>query len=72
MVSDIKGAPILQGLRGEKPKDIDILAETICKYANMIVDLEDEIAESDANPIMLYEKGQGLKVVDARIILKKK
>ena len=38
----------------------------------MIVDLEDEIAESDANPIMLYEKGQGLKVVDARIILKKK
>jgi acetyltransferase len=49
-----------------------MLAETICKYANMIVDLKDEIAESDANPVLLYEKGYGLKVADARIILMKK
>ncbi len=72
MIKEIKAAPILEGIRGEKPKDTDMLAETICKYANMIVDLKDEIAESDANPVLLYEKGKGLKVADARIILKKK
>ena len=38
----------------------------------MIVALEDEIAESDANPVLVYEEGQGAIVVDARIILKKK
>ena len=38
----------------------------------MIVDLADEIAELDANPVLVYEEGKGLKVVDARIILKKK
>ena len=38
----------------------------------MILDLDDEIAESDANPVLVYEEGKGLKVVDARIILKKK
>lgn len=72
MIDEIKAAPILKGIRGEKPRDLDMLSEAICKYANMVVDLKDEIAESDANPVLLYEKGQGLKVVDARIILKKK
>jgi acetyltransferase len=38
----------------------------------MITDLADEISESDANPVLVYEQGQGVKVVDARIILKKK
>jgi len=36
----------------------------------MIMDLGDDIAESDANPVLVYTEGQGLKVVDARIILR--
>ena len=71
MLGEIKAAPILEGIRGEKPRDREMLADTICRYANMIVDLKDEIAESDANPVLVYEEGQGLKVADARIILKK-
>ena len=35
------------------------------------LDLGDEIAESDANPVLVYEVGKGVKVVDARIILEK-
>jgi acetyltransferase len=38
----------------------------------MILDLDSEISESDANPVLVYEEGKGVKVVDARIILKKK
>ena len=72
MMSEIKAAPILSGVRGEKPRDREVLAETICLYANMIMDLKDEISESDANPVLVYEEGKGLKVADARIILKKK
>ncbi len=72
MLSDIKAAPILEGVRGEKARDREALADTICRYANMIVDLQDEISESDANPVLVYPDGEGLKVVDARIILTKK
>ena len=72
MMTEIKAAPILSGVRGEKPRDRAVLAETICLYANMIMDLKDEISESDANPVLVYEEGKGLKVADARIILKKK
>ncbi|HSM26159.1 MAG TPA: acetate--CoA ligase family protein [Anaerolineaceae bacterium] len=71
MISEIRGAPILAGVRGEEPRDREVLAETISRYANMIVDLSDDISESDANPVLVYEEGKGVKVVDARIILKK-
>ncbi|MBN1825397.1 MAG: acetate--CoA ligase family protein [Candidatus Eisenbacteria bacterium] len=72
MIGEIRGAPILAGARGEAPRDRAALADTICRYSNMVLDLADEISESDANPVLVYEEGNGLKVVDARIILKKK
>jgi len=72
MLGEIRGAPILAGVRGEKPRDRQAMADTICRYSSMIVDLADEISESDANPVLVYEEGKGIKVVDARIILKKK
>ena len=37
----------------------------------MIADLGDEIVESDANPTLVYGVGRGVKIVDARIILKR-
>lgn len=72
MIEEIRGAPILKGVRGEEPRDRIVLAETISRYAHMIVDLREEVSESDANPVLVYQEGKGLKVVDARIILKKK
>ncbi len=72
MLSEIRGAPILDGVRGEAPRDKEALVDILCKFSALIVDLADEIAETDANPVLVYEKGKGLKVVDARIILKKK
>lgn len=72
MLSEIRGAPILNGIRGEAPRDKAALVDLLCKFSAMIVDLADEIAESDANPVLVYENGKGLKVVDARVILRKK
>ena len=72
MLDEIRSAPILEGARGEAPRDKKALAEVLAKYAFMITDLADEIQESDANPVMVYEEGEGVIVVDARIILKEK
>jgi len=70
MVNEIRNAAILAGARGEAPRDREALARLICRYASMVYDLRDEIAETDANPILVYEEGKGVKVVDARVILK--
>ena len=72
MQSEIKSSKILQGTRGELPRDQKALAKVLAHYSYMIYDLRDEIAESDANPVIVYEDGQGVSVVDARIILTKK
>ena len=72
MQSEIKSSKILQGTRGELPRDQKALASVLAHYSYMIYDLRDEIAESDANPVIVYEDGQGVAVVDARIILTKK
>jgi len=71
MLEEIKAGAILAGARGEAPRDRRALAEVLSRYSQMITDLSDEIAESDANPVLVYAEGQGAKVVDARIILKK-
>ncbi len=72
MMGEIRGAPILNGARGEAPRDRAALEEVLFRYADMISELGDEIAETDANPVLVYEEGKGLKVVDARVILKPK
>jgi acetyltransferase len=70
MLDAIRGAPILDGVRGESPRDKKALAGVLSKYAYMVSDLGEHIQESDANPILVYEEGKGVKIVDARIILK--
>jgi acetate---CoA ligase (ADP-forming) len=72
MLDEIRGAPILDGVRGESPRDKKALAKVLAQYAFMVTDLEDEVSESDANPVLVYEEGEGVIVVDARIILKEK
>ncbi len=72
MLEEINGTPILDGVRGEAPRDRKELADTIIKYSHMVYELADEISETDANPLLVYEEGKGLKVADARVILTKK
>jgi acetyltransferase len=70
MFGEIKGAPLLAGARGEAPRDQEAMAQILSRYSELAYDLRDEIAESDANPIILYEQGKGGKIVDARVILR--
>jgi acetyltransferase len=70
MLPEIKSFPILAGTRGEKPRDLEAIAQVTARISQLVYELRDEIAETDANPCLVYEQGAGLKVVDARIILR--
>jgi len=72
MINEIHSVAILAGARGESPRDRAALTDLLCRYAGMVYDLCDEVAETDANPVLVYGEGEGLTVVDARVILKKK
>ncbi|MCP4353902.1 MAG: CoA-binding protein [Desulfobacterales bacterium] len=66
MLSSIKMAPILKGVRGEKGVDEAALVEIIQRFSQLVTDLP-MIQEMDLNPVMAFE--DKAFVVDARIII---
>jgi acyl-CoA synthetase (NDP forming) len=66
MIREIKGYPLLTGIRGEKAKDIDAIREILTKLNAVAID-NPEIQEIDLNPVIVHEKG--ISIVDSRIIL---
>lgn len=68
MIHEIKAAKILEGVRGQEPRDVDALVEVVLAVSKMI-DENPEINELDCNPTFLYAKGKGVLVVDARILI---
>ena len=66
MIREIKGYPILTGLRGQKPRDLEALADLLLAVSRLVSERPD-IEELDLNPVRLYE--QGLLVLDARIMV---
>jgi len=64
MISSIKMAPLLEGVRGEKGVDQKALVEIIQRLSQLVSDLDD-IEEMDLNPVIAYE--DSVFVVDARI-----
>jgi acetyl-CoA synthetase (ADP-forming) len=47
---------------------VEALKDIIVKVSDLMEKVE-EVSELDLNPIMLYERGSGAKIVDARIIV---
>jgi acyl-CoA synthetase (NDP forming) len=70
MIREIKGIKLLQGVRGQRPSDLDALADSLLCLSRLLVDFP-EIAEIDINPIMLYESGKRCQVLDVRMVLEK-
>ncbi|UCE39481.1 MAG: acetate--CoA ligase family protein [Thermoplasmata archaeon] len=66
MIKSIKSYPLLSGIRGEEPADIDSIEEYIQRLSRLVEDFP-EIEELDVNPLVVFEKGRCCNVVDARI-----
>ncbi len=71
MIREIKGFKVLDGARGKPKADIESLAEVLVKVSRLALDLKEEIAEMDINPLLVLPQGQGVKVADALVIKKK-
>ena len=67
MLGAIKGAALLQGVRGKKGVNRDRLVEILQRLSQLLGDLP-EIEEMDLNPLMAFD--DRVFVVDARISLK--
>lgn len=65
MISEIKGYPILKGIRGSKPADIGAIVSVLVSVSNMAE--KEDIIELDINPLFVSESGA--IAVDARAMV---
>jgi acyl-CoA synthetase (NDP forming) len=68
MISEVKGAALLNGYRGRPALDVAALADTLARMSLLIADHADRIAEIDVNP--LFVRDQGVVAADALIVLR--
>jgi acetyl coenzyme A synthetase (ADP forming)-like protein len=69
MVRSIRSHRLLEGVRGEPPSDLEAVAECLLRLSQLVTN-HPGIRELDINPLVVYPRGQGAVVADARIILK--
>jgi acetyltransferase len=68
MLRELRGYQVLEGVRGAKPADIDALVAAIVRLSWLAHDLEGQLAELDINPLLVFERGAGVKALDALLV----
>lgn len=63
-LAGLRCSPVLNGVRGEPPMDLEALADAAVKVATLMA-RDDKILSLDMNPLMLQDRGKGYAVVDA-------
>ncbi len=57
MLHELAGFKMLEGVRGAPPVDVDALVDVIMKVSRLALDLSDEVAELDVNPLVVRPRG---------------
>jgi len=68
MIRSIRAHRLLEGVRGEPPSDLDTVADCLLRLSQLVT-AHPRIKELDLNPVIVYPRGRGGVVADARIIL---
>ena len=70
MLSEVKGARLLEGFRGSAAADSNALVETLVRVSQLGDQLGGTLAELDINPLMVLPAGRGVKAADAVAVLR--
>ena len=70
MLKELKGYKVLEGVRGQPPRDTAALARAMVGLSDTFSTYRDHLSDLEFNPILLRPQGQGLAAVDVRMIRK--
>ncbi|MEU9112033.1 acetate--CoA ligase family protein [Streptomyces sp. NPDC048483] len=65
MLGELRGHALLNGVRGAPPADVDALVEVVLRVQRMALELGEDLAELDINPLVVLPRGQGAVALDA-------
>jgi len=68
MLKELRGYKVLQGVRGQPPRDIDALVKAMVGLSDIFATHRDHLSDFEINPIMVRTQGDGAVAVDIRMI----
>jgi succinyl-CoA synthetase beta subunit len=68
MVRELRGFPLLEGVRGRAAADVDALVDVVMAVERFALDLADDVAELDINPLVV--RPDGAVALDALVVAK--
>ncbi|HYY24603.1 MAG TPA: acetate--CoA ligase family protein [Candidatus Udaeobacter sp.] len=67
LIKRLRGWPLLTGVRGKPPADIDALCNAVAGLSQLAVSLRDQIETLDINPLVVHADARGAVAVDALV-----
>jgi acetate---CoA ligase (ADP-forming) len=61
---------VLEGVRGQGPRDIDALVKAMVGLSDIFVAHRNHLTDLEINPLMVRAQGRGVAGVDVRLIRK--
>jgi len=68
MLKELRGYKVLEGVRGQKPRDVDALVKAMVGLSEIFAAHRDHLSDMEINPIMVREQGKGAAAVDVRMV----
>jgi acetate---CoA ligase (ADP-forming) len=66
MLGELRGAPLLRGIRGRRPADLEALARIIVRIAEAALSLGDSLSALEINP--LWVDGDDIEALDVLVV----
>ena len=71
MMRELRGFPVLAGIRGRPRCDLDALAAALSALSRFAATHAGHLESAELNPVLVFEEGHGLVALDALIVTKR-
>jgi len=66
LLRSLRLAPVFDGVRGQKPLDLEEAADVVVRMSWLAADLGPRLVDAEINPLVLRKRGAGVVAVDVR------
>ncbi|MGH7775440.1 MAG: acetate--CoA ligase family protein [Candidatus Binatia bacterium] len=70
MLRELKGYPLLEGVRGQPRRDVPALVRAITGLSDLFLTYRSFLSDLEFNPLIVRGEGKGVAAVDVRVIRK--
>jgi acetyltransferase len=70
MLKELRGYKVLEGVRGQKPRDVEALVRAMVGLSEVFAAHRDHLSDLEINPLMVGAEGGGVAAVDVRLVRK--